>query len=60
MASFQVVVTDQRELAGITAAREQYNADNTHTAGFTALTTDAQYVQFVMGNAAKSYARALP
>lgn len=61
MTDFTVTITDMHELAGITAAREDHNA-NVDPAGDPSLfanqtiATDADYVQGVMENAAKSYA----
>jgi hypothetical protein len=63
---FTVTITDPADLAGITAAREAYNAalpvpeavegeEPGLPAGY--LATDEEYVQFVMAHAAKSYAR---
>lgn len=50
---FTVTITDPHALAGITAARLQYNRDNPNTP----IATDADYVQFVMAMAAASYAK---
>ena len=53
--NFNTTITDAHKLAGITAARNAYNAANAATPGFVPL-DDAGYVQFVMDNAAQSYA----
>lgn len=59
--TFQVTIDDASKLAGITAAREAYNASLPETEGQEQpdgyLATDAEYVQFVMDNAAESYAK---
>jgi len=52
---FIVEIIDSANLAGITAAREAYNANL--PADAEPLTTDETYVQFVMSNAAQSYTR---
>lgn len=55
---FTVTITDTSQLAGITAARNGYNADallDPETMP-RSIDTDAEYVQFVMGRAAQSYA----
>lgn len=59
MTDFTVTITDEAELAGITWSREQYNErapmlPNGQPSG-TPIETDEAYMQFVMGNAAKSY-----
>lgn len=54
MAEFTVTVTDPAHLAGITAAREAYNAALPEDGA--PLATDAEYIQFVMSKAAESYA----
>ena len=59
MAKFSVTITDSAKLAGITAAREAYNAtapNNEDGSPGDPITTDADYVQFVMDRAAASYA----
>lgn len=53
---FIVTITDPKHLAGITAAREAYNAAPNPN-GPQRFETDAEYVQFVMERAAASYAR---
>ncbi|PUA19592.1 hypothetical protein [Glaciimonas sp. PCH181] len=53
---FTVSITDARKLAGITAARNAYNAANAMVDGFIPLGTDQEYVQFVMDGASESYA----
>lgn len=60
--TFQVTINDADKLAGITKAREAYNASlpeptegQEHPDGY--LATDAEYVQFVMDKAAESYAK---
>lgn len=53
---FTFTVTDTHKLAGITAARNAYNTANASITGFVPLATDQDYVQFVMDNAALSYA----
>lgn len=54
--TFTVTITDTHKLAGITAARNAYNTANASTQGFVPLAADQDYVQFVMDNAAASYA----
>ena len=65
MATFTVEITDAAHLAGITSAREAYNAslpetvtdeEGNETANPDILATDEEYVQFVMSKAAESYA----
>jgi len=51
--TFTVEITDPRKLAGVTAAREAYNAT---AAEADQIATDEAYVQFVMDRAAESYA----
>jgi hypothetical protein len=51
---FTIEITEQSHLAGITAAREAYNASQPEDSE-NLLTTDADYVQFVMASAAESY-----
>jgi hypothetical protein len=53
---FTISITDLRKLAGITAARNAYNADKVMVDSFIPLDTDAEYVQFVMDGASHSYA----
>jgi hypothetical protein len=53
---FTVTITDPAKLAGISKAREAYNAANAQVQGFVPLATDAEYVQFVMDKASESYA----
>ncbi len=57
MTKFTVEITDKAQLAGITAAREAYNASLPEGEDSPEpLADDAEYVQFVMGRAAESYA----
>jgi hypothetical protein len=65
MADFTVTITDEHQLAGITAARAAYNSslpetipdeDGNEIPNPAILNTDADYVQFVMSKAAESYA----
>lgn len=61
MADFTVTITDPVHLAGITKAREAYNAslpDGHDPAN--EIATDEAYVQFVMAKAAESYAGKYP
>lgn len=55
MTTFTVSITDPAHLAGITAARNQHNADLAE--GEPTIDTDEAYVQFVMASAAESYAK---
>ena len=68
MTDFTITIEDESSLAGITAARAAYNltcpaeVDDVANPGTmipnpSILNTDEQYVQFVMGTAAQSYAR---
>ena len=66
MTIFTVEITDESHLLGIYAAREAYNAalqptvtdaEGTESPNPELLNTDAEYVQFVMGRAAESYAK---
>lgn len=69
MTTFSVTITDTHQLAGITAARNAYNAavpatlPDPKTPGAmiqdpaALMATDAAYVSFVMGMAAQSYAK---
>ena len=52
--TFTIEITDSSHLAGITAAREAYNASQPEGSE-SLLATDADYVQFVMASAAESY-----
>lgn len=52
---FTISITDPRKLAGITAARNAYNAANAMVDGFITMDADEQYVQFVMDGASESY-----
>ena len=54
--TFTIQITDPSHLAGITAAREAYNASQTEGSE-NLLATDADYVQFVMASAAESYSK---
>lgn len=65
MAIFTVTITDQSHLDGITAARNAYNnslpanitnEENEEIPNPAILSTNAEYVQFVMSKAAESYA----
>ena len=69
MATFTITITEPAHLAGITSAREAYNAalpgafDSAGQPILPApgtLATDAAYVQFVMAKAAESYANQYP
>ena len=55
METYTVTITDPAHVAGITAAREAYNA--TLPEDGVPLDTNEAYVQFVMGRAAESYAK---
>ena len=54
--TFTIEITDPAHLAGITAAREAYNASQPEGSE-SLLSTDADYVQFVMESAADSYSK---
>jgi hypothetical protein len=54
--TFTIEITEQSHLAGITAAREAYNASQPEDSE-NLLATDAEYVQFVMASAAESYSK---
>lgn len=54
--NYGIVIDTQSKEDGITAARIIYNNDNSWDTEFVPLTTNAQYVQFVMDRAAQSYA----
>ena len=54
--TFTIEITDPSHLAGITAAREAYNASQPEGSE-RLLSTDADYVQFVMASAAESYSK---
>lgn len=65
MTDFSVTITDPSQLAGVTAARAEHNAnlapvlddsDQPMEPNPNAIATDADYVQFVMQSAAVSYA----
>lgn len=65
MTTFNITIEESSHLAGITAAREAYNQSLPETItdeegneidNPAILETDAEYVQFVMGKAAESYA----
>lgn len=67
MTEFIVTIVDPAHLAGITAARLDYNSTlpvevdehgESSTPGL--IETDAEYVQFVMAHAAESYAEHYP
>ncbi len=55
METFTVTITDPAHVAGITAAREAYNASRSEDES--AMATNNEYVQFVMVRAAESYAK---
>ena len=61
METYGITITDPAHVAGITAAREAYNAALLALAegeeGAQPLATNEEYVQFVMARAAESYAR---
>lgn len=66
MTIFNVEITDESFLAGITAARTAYNQSLSVTifndqgeeiSNPDIINTDADYVQFVMSRAAESYAK---
>lgn len=63
MTTFNVTITDASHLAGITAARNAYNAGLSVAEGEAVedhpdfIATDVAYVQFVMARAAESYAK---
>ncbi|MGH8431736.1 MAG: hypothetical protein ACREUF_15170 [Solimonas sp.] len=52
---FTLNVTDAKLLAGITAARQAYNAANAQDQAFVPLATDADYIAFVLQKACESY-----
>ena len=54
--TFTIEITDPSHLAGITAAREAYNSSQPEGSE-NRLSTDADYVQFVMASAAESYSK---
>lgn len=54
--TFTIEITDSSHLAGITAAREAYNATLPQDSELIR-ETDADYVQFVMASAAESYSK---
>ncbi|MFC5524008.1 hypothetical protein [Polaromonas jejuensis] len=54
--TFTFTTADAHKLAGITAARNAYNVSNADVQDFVPLPDDQSYVQFVMDNAAQSYA----
>jgi hypothetical protein len=56
MTTFTVTITNTDQLAGITAARNDYNTSNSTISGFIPITLDADYVTFVLTSAAASYA----
>jgi hypothetical protein len=55
METYAVTITDPAHVAGITAARESYNAQRLQDDPVMA--TNDEYVQFVMTRAAESYAK---
>jgi len=52
---FTIEINEQSHLEGITKAREAYNASLADDSA-DRLNADSEYVQFVMGKAAESYA----
>ena len=54
--TFTIEITEQSHIAGITAARQAYNATLPEDSE-NLLATDADYVQFVMASAAESYSK---
>ena len=54
--TFTIEIIEPSYLSGITAAREARNASLPDDSG-ERLTTDAEYVQFVMASAAESYSK---
>ena len=54
--TFTIQIADPSHLAGITAAREAYNASQPEGSE-NLLSTDSDYVQFVMASAAESYSK---
>jgi len=54
--TFTIEITDSSHLAGITAAREAYNASLPQDSDLIR-ETDSDYVQFVMASAAESYSK---
>jgi hypothetical protein len=66
MTSFTIEIIDESHLAGISAARAAYNSVLSETikdeqgdeiANPELISTDSEYVQFVMSRAAESYAK---
>ncbi len=55
METFTVTIADPAHIAGITAARDAYNAQRAQDDPVIA--TNDDYVQFVMARAAESYAK---
>jgi len=55
MTKFTITLTDPGQLAGVAAARAQYNADNAETEGFVPV-DDAGYWQFIGESVAASWA----
>lgn len=55
METYAVKIADPAHVAGITAAREAYNAQRLQDEPV--MTTNDEYVQFVMARAAESYAK---
>ena len=54
--TFTIEIAASSHLAGITAAREAYNASQPEGSE-NLLSTDSDYVQFVMASAAESYSK---
>ena len=66
MTTFNITITEESKLAGITAARNKYNEsqpeiitdeEGNEIPNPLFLTTDDDYVQFVMDKASESYAK---
>ena len=59
MTIFTIEITDETHLAGITAARTAYNSamQDAEIANPELISTDEEYIQFVMSRAAESYAK---
>ena len=59
MTIFTIEITDETHLAGITAARTAYNnaMPDAEVANPELISTDGDYIQFVMSRAAESYAK---
>jgi len=55
METYSITIADPAHVAGIAAARAEYNARRSQDTP--EITTNAEYVQFVMSRAAESYAK---